>query len=77
MGTQRLPQVNGARVVRALSRVGWETNRVRGSHHVLIHPGKPGVTIIVAVHPTPVKKGAMADILERAGLTIAEFIELL
>ena len=77
MGTQRLPQVNGARVVRALARAGWAIDRVHGSHHVLIHSDKPGVTIVVAVHPRPIKKGALADILERAGLSIGEFNELL
>ncbi len=77
MGTQRLPQVNGIRVIRALGRVGWQIDRVRGSHHVLVHPDRPGLTIIVAAHPRPVKKGAMADILERAGLSISEFRELL
>ena len=77
MGTQRLPQVNGARVIRALARAGWQTDRAHGSHHVLIHPEKPGISIVVAVHSRPVKKGALADILEKAGLSIAEFRELL
>ena len=77
MGTQRLPQVNGRSLVQALARVGWQTHRVRGSHYVLIHAEKPGITIVVAVHPRPVKKGALADILEKAGLTIGEFRELL
>ena len=77
MGTQRLPQVNGARIIRALGRIGWERQRVRGSHHVLVHPDRPGETIIVAVHPRPVKKGPLADILQRAGLSIPEFIDLL
>ena len=77
MGTQRLPEVNGARVIRALGRVGWQTERIRGSHHVLVHPEKPGVTIVVPVHPRPVKKGLLADILDAAGLSIQEFRELI
>lgn len=77
MGTQRLPQINGQRVIRALGRVGWQTKRVHGSHHVLLRPEKPGVVIVVAVHTRPVKKGSLADILERAGLTILEFRNLL
>jgi predicted RNA binding protein YcfA (HicA-like mRNA interferase family) len=43
----------------------------------LAHPSKPGVTIIVPVHPSPVKKGLLADILETAGLSIQEFRNLL
>lgn len=77
MGTQRLPQVNGVRVIRALGRVGWQTERIRGSHHVLVHPEKPGVIIVVPVHSRPVKKGLLADILDAAGLGIQEFRELI
>ena len=77
MGTERLPQVNGARVVRALRKAGWEVERIHGSHHVLTHPDKPGRTIVVPVHPRPLKKGALADILETAGLSIRRLRELL
>ena len=76
MGTQRLSQVNGARVVRALRRVGWEVQRIRGSHHIMRHPQRPGV-IIVPVHRKPVSKGTLNDILDLAGLTIQEFRDLL
>ena len=77
MGTQRLPQVGGARVIRALRRIGWQTDRVHGSHHVLTHVERPGSTIIVPVHARPVKKGTLSDILETAGISIREFRELL
>jgi predicted RNA binding protein YcfA (HicA-like mRNA interferase family) len=77
VGTQRLPQVNEARIVRALRRAGWQTERVHGSHHVLVHPDIPGATIIVPVYPRPIKKGLLADILETAGLSIQQFRDLL
>jgi predicted RNA binding protein YcfA (HicA-like mRNA interferase family) len=64
-------------VIRALGRVGWQTERIRGSHHVLVHPEKPGVIIVVSVHSRPVKKGLLADILDAAGLGIQEFRELI
>ena len=76
MGTQRLPQIPGARVVRALRRVGWEVRRIRGSHHIMTHPQRPGV-ISVPVHRRPVSKGMMSDILDLAGLSIQEFRDLL
>ena len=69
--------MNGARVIRALGRVGWQTERIRGSHHVLVHPEKSGITIVVPVHPRPIKKGLLADILDTAGLSIQEFRELI
>ncbi|MBM3924556.1 MAG: type II toxin-antitoxin system HicA family toxin [SAR202 cluster bacterium] len=77
MGTQRLPQVNGARVVRALRRAGWTVHRVHGSHHMLVNANRPDVTIVVPVHNRPVKKGLLSDILEQAGLSISELKDLL
>lgn len=77
MGTERLPQINGRRVVQALRKLGWQVHRIHGSHHVLVHPDKPAATIVVAVHVRPMKKGALADILEKAGLTVRQFRELL
>ena len=77
MGTERLPQVSGRRVIWALRKVDWRIDRIRGCHHVLVHPHKPGLTIVVPMHPRPLKKGALADILEKAGLSIREFKELL
>ncbi|MEX1253115.1 MAG: type II toxin-antitoxin system HicA family toxin [Dehalococcoidia bacterium] len=73
----RLPQVNGQRVLRALRRVGWEVIRVHGSHHVLANDDRPGETIVVPVHRRPLKKGTLADILERAKLSAEEFRKLL
>jgi predicted RNA binding protein YcfA (HicA-like mRNA interferase family) len=72
-----LPQVNGERVIRALRRAGWEVVRMHGSHHVLAHPARAGETLVVPVHPRPLKRGTLADILERAGLTVNEFKDLL
>jgi len=73
----RLPQVNGQRVLRALRRAGWEVIRKHGSHHIMVHPERPGVTIVVPVHRRPLKKGTLADILEQAGLSGDELRELL
>jgi len=73
----KLPQVKGERVIRALRTAGWEVIRVHGSHHVLTHPERPGATVIVSVHPRPLKRGTLADILKAAGLTVEQFRELL
>jgi hypothetical protein len=43
----------------------------------LFHPEYPRRKIIVTVHTAPVKKGALAEILETAELSIREFAELL
>ncbi len=36
-------------LIRELQRAGWQLNRVRGSHHVFVHPGRRG--IVVVPHP--------------------------
>ena len=77
MGTQRLPQLNGARVVRALRRAGWQVQRIRGSHHIMEHPDRPGRSINVPVHSRPVRQGTLATILKGAELSIQEFRRLL
>ena len=77
LGTQRIPQVNGARVIRALRRAGWEVRRISGSHQHLFHPMHPGRRISVTVHSVPMKKGALAEILQKAELSVQEFVDLL
>jgi len=36
-------------LIRELRRAGWQLDRVRGSHHVFVHPGSGG--IVVVPHP--------------------------
>ena len=77
MGTSRLPQVTGAKVVRVLERKGWYVKRVHGSHYIMAHAEKRGARVVVPVHPKPLRKGTLADIIEQAGLTVEEFLDLL
>ena len=46
----RLPAVDGKRVVRTLVRAGFVTDRIAGSHHVMVFPGDPARTVTVPVH---------------------------
>ena len=71
-----LPQVNGARVVRALQRAGFEVVRITGSHHIMKHPDGRAVT--VPVHASrDIRLGTLRSILSDAGLTVEEFRGLL
>jgi predicted RNA binding protein YcfA (HicA-like mRNA interferase family) len=54
-------------VIRELSRAGWHLDRIRGSHHIFIKPGYPG--IVVVPHPKKdLGKGLVAAIRKQAGL---------
>jgi predicted RNA binding protein YcfA (HicA-like mRNA interferase family) len=78
MASGRLPIVSGQRVVRALTRAGFVTDRIVGSHHVLKHPGDPTRAVTVPCHAgRDLKPGTIRGIIRQAGLTVEEFNELL
>jgi predicted RNA binding protein YcfA (HicA-like mRNA interferase family) len=62
------------KVVQALTNVGFAHVRTKGSHAVYQHPN--GRVAVVPQHAT-IKRGTLASILRQAGLTVAEFQQLL
>lgn len=59
--------MKSADLIRELAAAGWVLDRVRGSHHVFIHPSRPGHVVV----PHPKKdlgKGLVAAIRKQAGL---------
>jgi len=62
------------KVVNALIKAGFAHVRTKGSHAVYQHSN--GRVVIVPQHPT-IKRGTLASILRQAGLTTAEFQQLL
>ena len=75
LGGRRLRNVRPQRAIRAFHRMGYETVRVRGSHHVLKHPN--GNMIVLPVHTGALKVGILLDAIERAGVSPEEFERLL
>jgi predicted RNA binding protein YcfA (HicA-like mRNA interferase family) len=41
--------MKSADIIRELQEAGWVLDRVRGSHHVFKHPGRP--SLVVVPHP--------------------------
>ncbi len=72
----RLPRISGRKVVQALSKISYEKDRQRGSHIILRQTESPHRRIVVPDH-NEVAKGTLRAIITQAGLTVAEFIELL
>lgn len=72
----RLPQVDAARLIRALKRGGFVEHEHRGSHLALKHP-VTGSRTTVPVHGGDVKRGLLKQILKQAGLTETQFRELM
>jgi predicted RNA binding protein YcfA (HicA-like mRNA interferase family) len=74
----KLPVLDGRRVVRALTRAGFVTDRVVGSHHVMVFPGDATRTVTVPVHSSrDLKPGTLRSIIKQAGFGLEEFKALL
>ena len=73
----RLPSLRGRAVITALERGGYFLHHVKGSHHVLRHPSKPGARVVVPVHRGDLPAGTLRGIIRQAGLTVEEFLGLL
>ena len=73
-----LPQVPGARVVRALQKAGFLLKRQHGSHAILRHQTDLSRRAIVPIHGSkPVKPGTLRAILKGVGVTVEELKQLL
>ena len=78
MGGGRLPVVSGKRVIQVLQRAGLVTDRIVGSHHILMYPEGHTRTVTVPVHGNKdLKPGTLRSIIRQTGLTLEEFLELL
>jgi len=74
----RLPVATGKDVVRALRSIGFDVDRIVGSHHVMTYPGDAARTVTVPVHAgRDLKPGTLRSIIRQAGLTVEDFTNLL
>jgi len=64
------------RVIKAFGRVGWMVARKGGSHVHMKKIGNPNILSIPVHKGKPIKQGLMADLIDKAGLTEKEFLEL-
>lgn len=73
----KLPVLSGKDTIKALSKIGFKHVRTRGSHAILnkFDEGKGKITIPVPLHKE-LAKGTLKNIMNQAGLTLEEFLEL-
>ena len=64
-----LPVISGVECMNALAKLGYGIARVRGSHHRLLCPGRPPVT--VPLH-RELDRGTLRAVIRQAGLTVDE-----
>jgi predicted RNA binding protein YcfA (HicA-like mRNA interferase family) len=68
-----LPSTSWRKVVKALTKAGFETVSQKGSH-IFLTDGKHKLTV---PRHDPIKKGTLLAIIQQAGLTKEEFIKLI
>jgi len=72
----KLPRWPGTEIIKVLKNAGWRLDRIEGSHHILV---KDGIETILSVpmHGTkPIKVGLLKGLINDAGLTNEEFLNL-
>jgi len=74
--SRRLPALRPKYVLRLLQREGFTVHHVSGSHYVLKHPNK-NLRVTLPWHGRDLKRGTLTSIIQQAGYTTAEFLELL
>jgi len=72
----KLPRgLSGKEVIKALERAGVYIRRRKGSH-IVLRRDNPFAQVVVPEHKS-IDTGTLASILDGAGLTVEDFIELL
>ncbi len=72
----RLPRIRGRQLITALERAGFQVVRIKGSHHVLRHPGARSTVVPVNAGET-IGPGLLRRILDAVEMTAEELQELL
>jgi predicted RNA binding protein YcfA (HicA-like mRNA interferase family) len=71
-----LPVASGREAVRAFEKVGYETDRQRGSHIILRQTDPPHRRLTIPDHKE-LRKGMLRALIRQAGLSVEEFVALL
>jgi len=78
--SQRLPSLSGREIIAALRRAGFQDapRRGKGSHRALMRRDPSGqIRLVIVPHSKDVPRGTLLAILDLAGLTRTEFLDLL
>lgn len=70
----KLPVISGDELVRALEKLGYSIERIRGSHMSLRCEGRPPLTV---PRHRELDRGTLRGILRDADISVEELLELL
>lgn len=70
----KLPSVSGKTTLRFLEKRGFYSDHVSGSHHILKHPDRTELRVVVAIHGNRnLPTGTLRAILRQADIGLDEF----
>lgn len=74
----RLPMLTASRVIRTLEKAGLLVVRIKGSHHIMVHPADPTKRTTVPLHKgQDLPRSLVRKILADVRMTEDEFRNLL
>jgi predicted RNA binding protein YcfA (HicA-like mRNA interferase family) len=74
----KLPILSSREVIRILERLGFEPapKRGKGSHSAFVKKTEEKTYLVIVPHKHQIPRGTLLSIIEQAGLTKKEFIEI-
>ena len=72
----KIPVVSAIKVIKTLTKIGYETDHQTGSHIILRQREPPHKRLTVPNHKE-IARGTLKAIIEETGLTVKEFVDLL
>ena len=70
-----VPVLDWRDAARAFGAAGWQHDRTRGDHYIMVRANAPGL-LSLPMH-NPIKRGTLRKLIRDAGLTVEEFTALL
>ncbi|HEX7076047.1 MAG TPA: type II toxin-antitoxin system HicA family toxin [Hyphomicrobiaceae bacterium] len=76
--SSRLPALKARDILKALEKAGFVVVRSKGSHRICEHVQDPSRRTVIPDHgPRDLPRGTVRSIIEQAGLSVEEFLDLL
>ena len=75
--SRHLPSLKPREIPHPLKRAGFTVHHVAGGHYILKREGWPGLRVTVPWHGKDLKKKTLTSIIDQAGFTVEEFLDLL
>lgn len=73
----RLPVLSGHKILKALTKAGFEQKRIKGSHVILVKMIENQKRAVVVPLHNEIDKGTLIEIIRQAGLKREGFLKLL